>query len=98
MSYQLDENAPAFSYTKEELFNTIAKIVAHPHSVVTSHDQSRALAVFMVMDDYLSNYTQCQEDIGCWIDKSNATDFEEFVKEKLGISDYDGITAEEILK
>jgi len=98
MTYALDPEAKAFSYTREQLFECICRIISHPHKTITEHDQSRALAVLMVLDDYLSNYTQCQEDIGCWIDKSDATDFEEFVKEKLGISDYDGITAEEILK
>ena len=83
---------------REELFSCITKIIAHPHKTITEHDQSRALAIMMVFDDYLSNYTQCQEDIGCWIDKSDATDFEEFVKEKLGISDYDEVNTNEILK
>ena len=40
MTYGLDTEAPAFSYTREELFQCVKKIVAHPHKNFTSHDEA----------------------------------------------------------
>jgi hypothetical protein len=56
MTYKLNPEAKGFSYTREELFECITKIVAHPHTAITKHDQSRALAIMVVFDDYFSNY------------------------------------------
>ena len=55
--YKLNEEAKAFSYTREELFECITKIVAHPHTVVTDHYKARAMAIFLTFADYLGNYT-----------------------------------------
>jgi hypothetical protein len=64
MTYSLNQEAKGFSYTREELFECITKIVAHPHTAITKHDQSRALAIMVVFDDYLSNYTESDNNLG----------------------------------
>ena len=95
----LDPNAGRYSISREELFNTVVNIVMHPHSVVTKYDRNKAAAIFLALSDYLDNYTQCQEDIGCWVDMSEATDFEGYVLSLLGRNpNFDPITAEELLK
>ena len=97
MTYGLNSEAPAFSYTREELFNTIKRIVAHPHKTITEHDQSRALAIMVVFDDYFTNYTESGNDGHC-VYEQDATDFTDFVRFKLGIDDYDAVDVNEVLK
>jgi hypothetical protein len=46
MTYNLNPETKAFSYTREELFKCITNIVAHPHNTITEHDQSRALQLW----------------------------------------------------
>jgi len=96
--YKLNEDAPAFFYTREELFNTITKIVAHPHKTLTSHDESRALAIMVVVDDYLTNFCESDNNGGYCVYEQQSTDFTDFVRFKLCIDDYDGIDIDEILK
>jgi hypothetical protein len=98
MTYQLNPEATAFSYTREELFECITKIVAHPHSVVTSHDEARALAILVVFEDYLANFTHRDGDGECYIPECDATDFIDFVRFKLCIDDYDYVDVDEVLK
>ena len=98
MIYSLNPEAKGFSYTREELFNTIKRIVAHPHKNLTSHDESRALAVMLVFDDYLANFTHRDGDGECYIPECDATDFTDFVRFKLGIDDYDAVNVDEVLK
>ena len=98
MTYKLDSEAKSFSYTREELFNTITKIVAHPHTAITKHDQSRALAIMVVFDDYFTNYTESDNNGGHCVYEQDATDFTDFVRSKLGISDYDAVDVDEVLK
>ncbi len=98
MTYKLDPEAKAFSYTREELFTTITKIVAHPHKTITEHDQSRALAIMVVFDDYFTNYTESDNNGGYCVYERDATDFTDFVKFKLGIDDYDYVDVNEVLK
>ena len=98
MTYKLNQEAKAFSYTREELFNTITRIVAHPHSVVTSHDQSRALAIMVVIDDYYTNYVQSDNNGGYCVYECDATDLTDFVRFKLCIGDYDAVDVNEVLK
>ena len=98
MTYQLNPEAKAFSYTREELFECITKIVAHPHKIITEHDQSRALAIMLVFDDYFTNYTESDNNGGYYVYERDATDFTDFVRFKLGISDYDAVDADEVLK
>ena len=98
MTYKLNQEAKAFSYTREELFECITKIVAHPHTAITKHDQSRALAIMVVFDDYFSNYTECDNNFGYFVYEQDATDFIDFVRFKLGIDDYDAVNVDEVLK
>ena len=98
MTYKLNEEAKAFSYTRENLFQCITKIVSHPHKIITEHDQSRALAIMLVFDDYFSNYTESDNNGGYYVYEQDATDFTDFVRFKLGISDYDAVDIDEVLK
>ena len=98
MTYSLNPEAKAFSYTREELFECITKIVAHPHTAITKHDQSRALAIMVVFDDYFTNYTESDNNSGYYVAERDATDFTDFVRFKLGIDDYDRVDVNEVLK
>ena len=98
MTYKLNEEAKAFSYTREELFECITKIVAHPHKTITEHDQSRALAIMVVFDDYFTNYTQSDNNGGHCVYECDAMDFTDFVRFKLCIDDYDVVDVDEFLK
>ena len=93
MTYKLNPEKKAFSYTREELFECIAKIVAHSSSA-----EARALAIFTVFDDYFTNYVQSDNNGGYCVYECDATDLIDFVKFKLGISDYDEIDMNEVLK
>ena len=98
MTYKLNEEAKAFTYTREELFDCITKIVAHPHKVITEHDKARAMAIFLTFGDYLGNYTESDNNGGHYVCESNSTDFEGFVMEMLNEEYYGTVKAEEILK
>jgi hypothetical protein len=98
MTYDLDENAKPFSYTREELFECITRIVAHPHTAITKHDQARTAAIFLVIGDYLDNYTEGQEDQGHYICESDATDLEGYVMELFDFKEYGEATPKELLK
>ena len=98
MTYSLNQEAKGFSYTREELFECITKIVAHPHTAITKHDQSRALAIMVVFDDYFSNYAESDNNGGYCVYERDATDFTDFVRFKLGIDDYDAVDVNEVLK
>ena len=95
---KLNEEAKAFSYTREELFKCITNIVAHPHKTITEHDQSRALAIMVVFDDYLTNFTESDNCGGHCVYEWEQTDFTDFVRFKLGIDDYDAVDVNEVLK
>ncbi len=96
--YTLNPEAKPFSYTREELFSCITKIVAHPHKTITEHDQSHALAIMVVFDDYFTNYVQSDNNGGYCVYECDAMDFTDFVRFKLCIDDYDGIDIDDILK
>ena len=98
MTYGLNSEAKAFSYTREELFNTIKRIVAHPHKNLTSHDEARALAILVVFDDYFTNFCESDNNGGYCVYEQDATDFTDFVRFKLGIDDYDTVNVDEVLK
>jgi hypothetical protein len=98
MTYKLDPEAKAFSYTREELFTTIVNIVAHPHKTITEHDQSRALAIMVVFDDYFTNFCESDNNGGYYVYEREQTDFTDFVRFKLGIDDYDAVDVDEVLK
>jgi len=93
MTYSLNQEAKAFSYTREELFECITKIVAHSSSA-----EARALAIFTVFDDYLTNYTESDNNGGYYVYERDATYFTDFVRFKLGIDDYDAVNVDEVLK
>jgi hypothetical protein len=98
MTYKLNQEAKAFSYTREELFECITKIVAHPHKTITEHDQSRALAIMVLIDDYYTNYVESDNNGGHCVYEQESTDFTDFVRFKLGIGDYDAVAVDEMLK
>ena len=98
MTYKLNQEAKAFSYTREELFKCITNIVAHPHKTITEHDQSRALAIMVVVDDYFTNFCESDNNGGFYVYEQDATDLTDFVRFKLGIDDYDAVDANEVLK
>ena len=93
MTYKLDSEAKAFSYTREELFECIKRIVAHSSSA-----EARALAIFTVFDDYFTNYVQSDNNGGYCVYECDAMDFTEFVRFKLCIDDYDSVDVDEVLK
>ena len=92
MTYKLNSEAKAFSYTREELFTTITNIVEHSSSA-----EARALAIFTVFDDYFTNYTESDNNGGHCVYERDELDFQDFVIEKLGISDYDAVDVDEVL-
>ena len=98
MTYGLNLEAKSFSYTREELFQCITKIVAHPHKNLTSHDEARALAILVVFDDYFTNFCESDNNGGYYVYERDATDFTDFVRFKLGIDDYDAVNVDEVLK
>ena len=93
MTYKLNPETKAFSYTREELFTTITNIVAHSSSA-----EARALAIFTVFDDYFTNYVQSDNNGGYCVYECDATDLTDFVRSKLGIGDYDSVSTDDILK
>ena len=98
MTYSHNQEAKGFSYTREQLFECITKIVAHPHTAITQHDKSRAIAIFLTFADYLGNYTESDNNHGHLIYESDAIDFEGFVLEMFDDRDYGEVTAKEVLK
>ena len=99
MTYKLDPEKKVFSYTREELFECITKIVAHPHTAITKHDKTRALAIMVVVDDYFSNYAESDNDGGHYVYEQEATDLIDFVRKfEVGIDDYGDVDVDEVLK
>ena len=84
MTYNLNPEEKAFSYTPKELFDCVTRIIAHPHKVITEHDKARAMAIFVVFSDYLANFTESDNNHGHLIYESDSTDFEGYVLELLG--------------
>ncbi len=54
--------------TKDELFEVVCRIIAHPHSQICEHDKRRAIQVFLAFDDFLIDNLEgyCSDD--CEID------------------------------
>jgi hypothetical protein len=98
MTYELNPEAKAFSYTREELFECITKIVAHPHQTITEHDQSRALAILLVFEDYFSNFLESDNSGSHYVYERDELDFEDFVRYKLGLEYYHPVDVESVLK
>jgi hypothetical protein len=93
MIYGLNSEAPAFSYTREELFNCITKIVSHSSSA-----EARALAILVVFEDYFSNFTESDNNGSHYVYERDELDFQDFVVEKLGLEYYHYVGADEVLK
>jgi hypothetical protein len=95
---KLNPEAKAFSYTREELFDCISKIVAHPHKTLTSHDEARALAILLVFEDYFSNFLESDNNGSHYVYERDELDFEDFVRYKLGLEYYHPVDVESVLK
>jgi len=98
MTYSLNPETKPFGYTRQDLFDCLTRIVAHPHKTITEHDQSRALAIMVVVDDYFANFCESDNNGGYYVAEQDATDFTDFVRFKLGIDDYDRVNIDEVLK
>jgi hypothetical protein len=80
MDLEINQDQKAFSMPVSHLFEVITNIVAHPHTSITSHDKQRAAKIFLALQDYVGNYTQCYEDSGCFVDRDPALDFDTYVE------------------
>jgi predicted deacetylase len=70
----------------------------HPHVIITDHDRARAAAIFLVIGDYLDNYTESDNNGGHYIYEQEETDFEGYVMELFGYQEYGQATPDELLK
>ena len=93
MTYSLNPDAPAFSYTREELFQCIKNIIEQDKS-----SESRALAIMMVFEDYFSNFTESDNNGSHYVYERDELDFEDFVRYKLNLEYYHPVDVDEILK
>jgi hypothetical protein len=93
MTYSLNQDAPAFSYTREELFSCIKNIIEQDKS-----SEARALAIFTVFEDYFSNYTESDNNGSYYVYERDELDFEDFVRYKLNLEYYHPVDADEILR
>ena len=98
INYKLPTKDKVFSYTPEELFDCITRIIAHPHKVITEHDRARAMAIFLTFADYLDNYVESDNNGGHCVYECDNTDFEGFVMSMMNEELYGNLNAEEILK
>jgi hypothetical protein len=80
MDLEINQDQKAFSMPVSHLFEVVTNIVAHPHTVITSHDKQRAAKIFLALQDYVGNHTQCWEDSGCFVDTDPALDFDTYVE------------------
>ena len=69
----------AFSMKVEELFDVITNIVAHPHTAIVKHDRERAAKIFLALQDYVYNHTECWENTGCFVSEP-ALDFDTYLE------------------
>ena len=75
----------AFSMKVDELFEVITNIVAHPHTSIVKHDRERSAKIFLALQDYVYNQTECWENAGCFVSEP-ALDFDTYLE---GIFDED---------
>jgi hypothetical protein len=80
VTLEINQDQKAFSMPVSHLFEVITNIVAHPHTSITSHDKQRAAKIFLALQDYVGNHTQCYEDSGCFVDTDPALDFDTYVE------------------
>jgi len=69
----------AFSMKVDELFDVITNIVAHPHTAIVKHDRERAAKIFLALQDYVYNHTECWENTGCFVSEP-ALDFDTYLE------------------
>jgi hypothetical protein len=98
VNYDLNPEAKAFSYTREELFECITKIITYPLVITTDSERAKAAAIFMVFNDYLENYTESDNNGGHYVAESDATDFEGYVMERFGYLNYGDASATEVMR
>jgi len=80
MTLEINQDQKAFSMPVSHLFEVVCRIIAHPHKVQTTHDKQRAAKIFLALQDYVGNHTQCWEDSGCFVDTDPALDFDTYVE------------------
>ena len=80
----------AFSMKVDELFDVITNIVAHPHTAIVKHDRERAAKIFLALQDYVYNHTECWEGQGCSVSES-ALDFDTYLETIFGEDELDHI-------
>ena len=78
---EINAYQPAFSIGVEELFDVVTNIVAHPHTVITSHDKQRAAKIFLAIQDYIGNHVQGIEGFGHFVYSEPALDFDHYIEE-----------------
>jgi len=98
VNYDLNPEAKPFSYTREELFECITKIITYPLVITTDAERAKASAIFMVFSDYLGNYTESDNNGGHYVYESDATDFEGYVMERFGYLNYGDASATELMR
>ena len=76
---EINQDQKAFSMPVSHLFEVIQNIVAHPHTSITSHDKQRAAKIFLALQNYVYNHTECYEDSGCFVGE-HSLDFDTYVE------------------
>ena len=80
MTLEINQDQKAFSMPVSHLFEVITDIVAHPHTVITSHDKQRAAKIFLALQDYVGNHVQGIEGFGHFVYSEPALDFDTYVE------------------
>lgn len=93
MTYKLNQEAPVFSYTREELFQCVKNIIEQDKS-----SEARALAILLVFEDYFSNFLERDNNGSHYVYERDELDFEDFVRYKLNLEYYHPVDVDEVLK
>jgi len=88
---KVNVNQQAFSMEIGELFDVITNIVAHPHTAVVKHDRERAAKIFLALQDYVYNHTECWENTGCFVSEP-ALDFDTYLESIFNQDELDEIS------
>jgi hypothetical protein len=80
VTLEINQDQKAFSIKQEELFEVVCRIIAHPHTSITTHDKQRTAKIFLALQDYVSNYTFIEQDGSPRIDPDFALDFDTYVE------------------
>jgi len=79
VTLEINQDQKAFSMPVSHLFEVVTNIVSHPHTSITSHDKQRAAKIFLALQDYVYNHTECYEDSGCFVGE-HSLDFDTYVE------------------